>query len=328
MAGMTDILMIGLVLVGGYYALQYMQQGGFGQTTAPITYTTPTAPAVLPTLETQCTTEGGKWQGNCCSCPNANCTNPCRGDVHTYEEACETEDGLWQPNQRPPCCSCPNKECSYKCGSLELDPSGGIKGTLSKSATAAGLCQSEGPWFASTKSYGNKWTGNCCSCPNRLCRNKCKSAAPRVPLKESTTTPGAKTPAKRTGTPASRSQSTGGGVGGPGVVKKPAAKPGLTAKQKNLPNKLNQCAGLTGQSYLSCVNSYAHAYLAGSYNRRGPSYTGRDDFRHITNVEFPTPIDFQYEASAHPYYLGPRSPERAALLKRFNSNFATMRFSG
>ena len=119
---MTDMIMIGLVAIVGYYVLQsgVLNNLGGGTTTAPAptyNYTAP-APATVPTLETQCTTEGGVWQGNCCSCPNATCTNKCGGGQvkHTYAEACETEDGVWQPNRNPPCCSCPNLECSRKCG--------------------------------------------------------------------------------------------------------------------------------------------------------------------------------------------------------------------
>jgi len=304
MSGMTDIMMIGLVAIAGWYILQSGALNNLLQPTqaapapAPV-YTTP-APATVPTLETQCTQESGVWQGNCCSCPNKTCTNKCGvGQVaHTNEEACETEDGVWQYNRYPQCCSCPNKECSYKCGSIKKTPSGGVPGTISESTKAAGLCKSEGSnnvWNAKAK---------CCTCANRCCKNKCGG-----PCKTATKAPA---PAKK---------SSGGQN-----AKELDVKNNPALQKQNA--KINQCRNLTGASYKACLASYAHAYMAGSSNRRGPSYTGRDDFKHLTHVEFPTPIDFQYEASAHPYYLGPRNPERASLLKRFNSNFANVRFSG
>ena len=294
---MTDIIMIALVGVMGYYVLT---SGVLtGQTpAAPVTYTTPVAPAAapVPTLQTQCTTEGGVWQGNCCSCPNKDCTNKCGMVDATNEDACNTEDGVWQPNNDPPCCSCPNKECSRKCGSIDEDPSGGVKGTISQDAKLAGVCKSEANPGQNVWSTSRK----CCQCPNRKCQHKC---------------PGAAAPAKK---------SSGGG----GQNAKEFDEDAPAAKKQNA--KINQCRNLTGASHKACMASYARSYLAGSSSRFGPGYTGRDNFQDklILRRTVPSPVDFQYEARAHPYYLGPRSPERSALLRRFNSNFSTMRFSG
>ena len=143
--------MIGLVGIVGYYVLSSGVLTGQTQTApAPVTYTTP-APAALPTLQNQCETEGGKWQGSCCSCPNKNCTQKCgaQDQAYTNEDVCDTEDGVWQYNQYPQCCSCPNKNCSHKCGSINKTASGGVPAMLD-------LCEEQnGKWNYGTSSPCN-----------------------------------------------------------------------------------------------------------------------------------------------------------------------------
>jgi hypothetical protein len=333
-----------LVIGGvGLYALYAYNQGALGTTTTPttttytdpgyvdpgVTYTDPgssettTGVQGLGPLATQCEDQGGVWQGDCCSCPNdPDCNNKCGKTKATKKDACEHEGGTW--NAVVNCCSCPNMLCGpNKCrgptGPAQ-DPSGCSNKPgddqdcdISTSDALAGVCESEGDdnlWNISRK---------CCSCPNRDCQNKC---------------PGATTP---TQAPAKK-KSTGGGGGGSKLptkspmtakppVRKPAPKPGPITAAK--PSKVKQCAGLTGATRTACLNSYAHAYLGSAFNRRGPSYTMRDDFRHLPNVENPSPVDFLYEAERKPYYLGAYPhPDRASLIKRFQSNFSTMRFSG
>ena len=303
---MTDIIMVGLVGIMGYYVLASGVLTGQTQTTtpAPTTYTTPApvAPTALPSLQTQCDTEGGKWQGSCCSCPNANCTEKCGSDENKefdVVDACESEDGLWQTNRNPQCCSCPNKDCSFKCGKIKKTPSGGEVGTISEDEKARGLCISE-------TGDADNWNpkAKCCTCSG-TCRNKCRT---------------------------STVSSKGSGKASPGVTpKKPAPKGAVTLKKPAPKPCAAKCAPLKNSpaTYKSCcASNYARSYLAGSSNRRGPSYTGRDDYRHYTGVEFPSPVDFEYESVARPNWLGPVSPERHSLIRRFQSNFGTMRFSG
>lgn len=101
----------------------------------------------------------------------------------------------------------------------------------------------------------------------------------------------------------------------------PARPPGYTGSK-------SACEQFTGATRDACLKSrYASAYLGSAFNRRGPSYNYRDDFPDPEHMEFPD-RDWYGEASKHPYYLGDVSLERDMLLKRFNSNFGSMRFSG
>ena len=335
MAGMGDLATILLVGGVGLYALYAYNQGALGTTTGGDlggtttftpgeTYTDPTTSDPIPATNATCQQQGGIWQGECCSCPGNNCHNKCGQTDITQRDVCVHERGLWEPNTiwagRKGCCRCPNIACSDKCGSAE-GPSGGVPGTINNDEKLAGVCESEGD--------DNLWNTakKCCSCPNRQCQNKCKTTA-RVPLKDSDSTTGAKQPAKRQNT--ERPKSTGGGVGGPGKVVPNTPKKSVStcsskcAALKNSPSSYKAC----------CAANYATAYLGSAFNRRGPSYTMRDDFRHLPNVENPVPTDFLYEATYRPFYLGNAPhPQRTALRERFDlnanakSNF-TMRFSG
>lgn len=368
MGGMGDIAMI--LVVGGIavYGLYAYNQGAFGtpgtttttgittdtgMSTPDTTYPEDSAGNELSDVAIQCQNQGGRWQGTCCSCPNALCYNPCRGVQATNAETCSYEGGRWLPDVKK--CYCPNLRCSNKFGGNE-NPSGGVKGGISQFEKDSKLCQSEGGgWFG---------TKNCCSCPNQLCKNKCPPVT-RTPLRQSQSkkTPDAREPANEEdrGTDESRPKSSGGGVGGPSDSKKYVApKPKIPATPAPVCKsgtkydwRTKKCVGVAssttctnGKSFAKCpkckslcnsptsftaccktASNYASAYLAGSSNRRGPSYGYRDDFRHYTGVEFPTPVDFEYEAKYHPNWLGTQSPERSDLLKRFNA-YRAMRFSG
>ena len=153
--------------------------------------------------------------------------------------------------------------------------------------TKAGLC----------KEQKGSWQGKCCSCPNVTCKNKC----------------GAKKPKPNTGT-----QKAGGA---PGVTKS-----GLCAQQKGRwQGTCCSCPNVTCKNKCGASN-YASAYLGSAFNRRGPSYNYRDDFVDRRHMEFPD-LDWYSQASKSPYYIGIESQERAALLKRFQSNFSSMKIS-
>ena len=272
------ILVVGGIAVYGLYAYN---QGAFGTpgtttttgtttdtgvSTPDTTFPEDSAGNELSDVAIQCQNQGGRWQGTCCSCPNALCYNPCRGDQATNAETCSYEGGRWLPNEKK--CYCPNLRCSNKFGGNE-NPSGGVRGNVSQFEKDSKLCQSEGGgWFG---------TKNCCSCPNHICKNKCPAPRAPVKLKQSISpkTPDAKTPADRGGSRESRGQTTGGGVGGPTKPNpklgtkpatgfdKPDPKAGLcqseggkwTGKCCSCPNRFckNKCVAA----------KYASAYLAG-----------------------------------------------------------------
>lgn len=350
---MGDIAMI-LVIGGvGLYALYAYNQGALGtgtttgttEFTPGVSYEDPTTGEGIPATNATCQQQGGIWQGICCSCPNNNCDNKCGKTDITGRDVCVHEGGLWEPlgigedNERG-CCRCPNLDCSDKCGA-DREPAHAAK-PLTTAQRLEGVCKSEGA--------GNAWNfgRNCCSCPNKICQHKCP-APTRTPLRDSPRTSGAKEPEREEDrqTDEDRPRSTGGGVGGPGRVvpntpKKSVsgpAKPALKCPNGKVYTNCPKCKSLCNSpgSFDACCkanSSYARSYLAGSSNRLGPGYTHRDDFRHLTHVEFPAPIDFLEEATLRPYYLGNNPhPQRTALRKRFDlnanakSNFS-MRFSG
>lgn len=331
--GLGDVAMI-LVIGGvGLYALYAYNQGALGTGTTTGTtefipgesYVDPTTGTGIPATNATCQQQGGIWQGICCSCPNNDCDNKCGKTDVTGRDVCVHEGGLWEPlgigedNERG-CCRCPNLDCSDKCGAAR-DPSGGKKSSISPKE---GLCMSE----------GGTWDGRYCVCPNRKCQNK--KPSPLTPQEQDDKRlDDARKKLVKEGSTGDRDPKTG-------VPKPitPAAKPKMSPNEGlcrseggkwngkccTCPNQIckNKCTGA----------NYAHSYLAGSSNRLGPGYTHRDDFRHPTNVEFPAPTDFLYEATYRPFYLG-NAPhqQRTALRKRFDlnanakSNFS-MRFSG
>lgn len=313
MSGMTDVVMILLVGVMGYYMLTYMGQiqpasGTTGDTTNisyPIEeqsfYELGACANFIDSDETEdrpCEKECGEG-GNGYDCNR--CEVAC-GQPNQYEkkyvkgkpnvpnqDRCST---LFGGNCKGACGPKGTKtrceRCEDVCGTHTVTRSfPGPKTTNLRNV--AGLCTSQGGVWNSSK--------NCCNCKGKkLSQVTC---------------------------------CTGTGYVAPKTTSKTAPKKGLTPKQKNLPNKLNQCAGLTGQTYKNCVNSYAHAYLGSAFSRWGPSYNYRDMFedRLIQSRTVPSPVDFRYESVNRPYFLGPRSVERSDLIKRFQSNFSRMQFS-
>lgn len=349
---MGDIAMI-LVIGGvGLYALYAYNQGALGTTTGTTefipgeSYVDPTTGTGIPATNATCQQEGGIWQGYCCSCPNNNCHTKCGVTDVTQRDVCVHEGGLWEPNgigedNDKGCCRCPNLDCSDKCGANQNDSGCGGDDPGCSITTAQrleGICKSEG--------VGNAWNfqRNCCSCPNKTCQHKCPGPpAPKDPggsaeerkrmtegqkklVREGSTgdrkpdgTPKPITPAKPK--PAAACPANSKCANGKCFQKCPSCK-----SQCNSPGTFDACC--------KAQSNYARSYLAGSSNRLGPSYTHRDDFRHLTHVEFPAPIDFLEEATFRPYYLGnDPHPLRKALIDRFdlnanaNSNFS-MRFSG
>ena len=341
---MGDIAMI-LVIGGvGLYALYAYNQGALGtgtttgttEFTPGVSYEDPTTGEGIPATNATCQQQGGIWQGICCSCPNNNCDNKCGKTDITGRDVCVHEGGLWEPlgigedNERG-CCRCPNLDCSDKCGA-DREPAHAAK-PLTTAQRLEGVCKSEGA--------GNAWNfgRNCCSCPNKICQHKCPG--PPKPLtpqeQDDKRMDDARKKLVKEGSTGDRDPKTG-------VPKPitPAAKPKMSAneglcKSEGSGNKWTGkcCSCPNRQCKNKCTAAnYARSYLGSAFNRRGPSYSYRDDFRHLTHVEFPAPIDFLEEATYRPYYLG-NNPhqQRTALRRRFDlnanakSNFS-MRFSG
>ena len=345
MSQLTDILMIGLVLVGGYYALSYMGQGTTtGQSLAPVpTSTTVNVPfdqvATLwetPALREQecanwrtsdenpawpCTNECGKnGNGEKCNKCEAAC-NQANQYVKEYVEGeieipdtdrCAT---LWKNSCATACGPNGSKfnceKCEDDCGDRWTDQYPGQR-TVNHRA----LCQGQ----------GGVWNGTCCDCMNkRMSQVQCCSgtmgAAPK---------PKPKPPAM----PASRFK------GKTTVAKKVPPRAITPAKPKPKP-KMSANEGLCisegGKwqgSCCSCPNKlcknkcksagYASTYLGSAFSRWGPGYTYRDNFAdpYIMQRMVPGSPDFEYLSAKKPYYLGPISPERAVLNKRFFANMA------
>ena len=272
MSGMTDVLMIGIVLIGGYYMLTYMSQqqttGTTGDTTnigIPLEQTDyPDDPTRLQECANFRTSDED---------PNRPCENECGKSghpdkCHRCEAACD-QAGVYGP--------------PYPW------TTGLPKRTTNTIKNAAGICESEGGTWKTIGSRG------CCQCPNRFCRNKCKSS------------------------------------GGSGSKKKPSGKRPTPSSPASKPRSVPPGSGkVSGQRKAPPAKRSFAAYLGSAFNRWGPSYNYRDNFADplISKRVVPSPVDFRYESVSRPYYLGPRSPERASLIRRFQSNFSTLRFSG
>lgn len=373
---MTDILMIGLLLVGGYYLLSSGALGTLGggttTTTAP-TYTTPgsttvTTPFSVPFEQVAELFENENTRVQACanwrtSDENADrpCENECGTNGNGYKcnncmAACDQAGqyelkyvtGEYGVPDTDRCATLWKNSCvdfcgvngnATQCANCEKDCGTGAAHRFpgQRTQTLRGLCNSQ----------GGEWDldENCCDCHgNTISQVNCCSgtgSTTRTPLKASKTTPGAKTPARTgsQGTQKSRSESSGGGVGGPSRVVPGTPKKSVSAPKPapantkcpngksfaNCPKCKSQCNSPgTFDACCKAASSYARSYLAGSSNRFGPGYTGRDNFvdELIASRVIPSPVDFPYESAKKPYYLGPISPERAALNRRFFANMA------
>lgn len=371
MSQLTDMLMIGLVLVGGYYLLASGALGtGTGTTTGTSLAPVPTSTTVnvpfdqvatlweTPELREQecanwrtsdedprypCTNECGK-NGNGYKCNN--CEAACN-QANVYEklytegeidipdtDRCAT---LWKNSCATACGPDGNRgqceRCEDDCGDRWTDQFPGQR-TVNHRALCTG--------------QGGEWDAGdmCCDCQGkRMSQVQCCSGTgyvapkPRTPLRESPRTPGAQEPEDEESrqTDEDRPRSTGGGVGGRGKVVPntpkssssggtcPAASKCANGKCfQKCPNCKSQCnSPSTFDACCKAQSSYARSYLAGHSNRFGPGYTGRDNFADpmIMSRVWPSP-DFEYLSAKKPYFLGPISPERAALNKRFFANMA------
>lgn len=222
--GTSDtLMMLGVVLVGGYVALKVLPQLKLGGGIAPV-QAAPIAPAVPvcgriacddqgDDVSCQCTGQAAFAMGanrTCAECDEV-CKQRCAGQGNFVPDTSGTSAKCGKCNSE---CSGGDEDECRECNNEQCGGSGNTPANQTSSALG-GVCKSE----------GGSWTGSCCSCPNRFCQKKCGGQAPA--------------PKKSSGGGSSGGGSSGGGN-----------------KSAALKDRINKCAGLTGQTYNKCVGSY------------------------------------------------------------------------
>lgn len=228
--------MIGL-LVGGVFVISRLDLGAFGKTTTtPPTTTTTTPTTTTPTSGFESCDENTKM----CKCYGGPAFE--MGATRTCND-CRTQCGGGTPTTPANTATC-QQRTGQSCTCPSCNNGGGCSGII----TGA-------PGSAPGKCYCKCTSGNCEEREGDSCT--CDSCCDGDGCSGSITGEDASTAGKcvcRCNGPCDGSSSNDNDEPG-GDFTGRSTGPG-TRSQDPLTRKINQCAGLTGQTYLSCVNSY------------------------------------------------------------------------